>query len=121
MTGIRIVDHGKFRVSLPLRKMMRVFAIDAPEKFTFEVPAGRKELIFFLRAMKKGERAKLVVISPEGRKYHAGDFNSDGSGTVFAAEMTVRNVTGGKWTVVLHSSGGDIAFGVRNFQGRLER
>ncbi|MBR7107307.1 MAG: hypothetical protein IKC89_02705 [Lentisphaeria bacterium] len=121
LNGIRLAEQGECRVSLPLGRKMRVFTIDAPEKFTFDVPAGRRELSFFLRAMKKGERAKLVVISPDRKIYHAGDFNTDGSGTVFASELTVRDVKEGKWTVVLHASGGNIAFGIRNFHGMLER
>ena len=121
MSGIRIIDMAQCNVALPLSERMRIFSIDAPEIFTINVAEKQKELTFLLRAMKKGERARLMVISPEGKRYYAKDFNRDGSGIVFAGEMSVKNAPAGEWKLILHCSGGEVALGVKNFQTVLRK
>lgn len=121
MSCIRIDDMSQCRIKLPLSEKMRIFSIEAPEIFTVDVPEKQKELTFLLRAMGKGERAKLTAISPEGRRYYAEDVNCDGSGVVFAGVVSVKNAAAGEWKVILHCSGGEVALGVKNFQTVLRK
>ena len=121
MSCIRISDMSQCRIKLPLSEKMRIFSIEAPEIFTVDVPEKQKELTFLLRAMGKGERAKLTAISPEGKRYYAEDVNCDGSGVVFAGIKSISDAPSGKWTIILSSSGSEVALGVKNFQTILEK